>query len=151
MIKDGSVINTAHLIDGDIVNDALDKNDNSNSEVNISFSRSYIVNTIRITEWEDGTESEIITLQFSDGSMEEVSFLNLCPLITQKILWRHNEFFIFAKVILSSGFKGPEELSFTPRETLWVKLVEKTKYEEGLTLFTEIELYYDGCQKGWCA
>ena len=70
--------NCSRLIDGHI-GDLLDGDQNSNSKVKINFARPYLVDTIRITESDQGTESELIQLQFSDGSKEQVKvtiFLN---------------------------------------------------------------------------
>lgn len=63
------------LNDGDLKDDVLDGDDNSNSVVKIDFARPYLIDSIRITESDDdgAAESEWITISFSDGSAQSVS------------------------------------------------------------------------------
>ena len=61
------------LNDGNIEDDVLDNDENSNSVVKIDFARPYLIDSIRITESDDGAESEQIEMRFSDGSSHWVS------------------------------------------------------------------------------
>lgn len=64
------------LNDGKTEDDALDNDKNSNAVVKIVFARLYLVDTIRITESDDGAQAEEIRVSFSDGSNQIVSTEN---------------------------------------------------------------------------